>query len=131
MGLKGSSGIGLFNRLPKAAATAVIEVGDSDRGHRLPLRLFPSKNVSSIDCVCHRHCRCFFFPWSPIGVCEVSLRELQGPGVMAQVAVDHAGHKEVAVVVARMHSELQRLAAALGRLPEVVRSQLLLEEGIR
>ena len=49
---------------------------------------------------------------------------------MAQVGVDHTGHKEIAVVVALVHGERERLAAALGRCLEVARAQLLFEEGI-
>ena len=56
--------------------------------------------------------------------------QTQRPGVMAQVGVDHSGHKEIAVVVALMHGEFERLAAAFGRRFEVADAQLLLEEGI-
>ena len=49
---------------------------------------------------------------------------------MTQVAFDHSGHEEIAVVVALMNSERERLAAALGCCFEVVRPQLLFKKRI-
>ena len=49
---------------------------------------------------------------------------------MTQVPFDHSGHEEIAVVVALMNSERERLAAALGFCFEVVRPQLLFKKRI-
>ena len=49
---------------------------------------------------------------------------------MTQVAFDHSGHEEIAVVVALMNSEREWLAAALGCCFEVVRPQLLFKKRI-
>ena len=48
------------------------------------------------------------------GVSSAIKPEPQRPGVMAQVGVDHTGHKEIAVVVALVHGERERAVPDAG-----------------
>ena len=65
------------------------------------------------------------------GVSSAIKPEPQRPGVMAQVGVDHTGHKEIAVVVALVAAEAQGVAHFGRRLLQRPRRQLRLEEVVR